>query len=128
LEALRAYTHGSAWFSSDEDRKGTLTADAFADLAVLSDDYLTVDDHDIAAISSVLTMVGGRVVHGAKEFSHLAPPMPTASPDWSAAGAHVHVAPPPTGACTTHTVAQATAHQHARRIAPDPFAGACWAI
>jgi hypothetical protein len=39
-----------------------------ADFAVLSADYFTVDPSEIAAIRSVLTVVGGRVVHATDEF------------------------------------------------------------
>jgi predicted amidohydrolase YtcJ len=63
LEALAAYTTGSAWFSREEERRGRLTPGYAADLAVLSDDYLTVDDGAIETITSVLTLVNGRVVH-----------------------------------------------------------------
>jgi predicted amidohydrolase YtcJ len=82
-EALRLYTHGSAWFSHEDDRKGTLAVGRVADLAVLSDDYFSVDDDAIRGLESVLTMVGGKVVHGAAEFATLAPPLPPVSPDWS---------------------------------------------
>ena len=82
-EALRLYTHGSAWFSHEDDRKGTLAVGRFADLAVLSDDYFAVEDDAIRGLESVLTLVGGKVVHGAQEFASLAPPLPSVSPDWS---------------------------------------------
>lgn len=82
-EALRRYTQGSAWFSREEDRKGTLAPGYFADLAVLSDDYFAVEPDEIRGIESVLTMVGGNVVHGAGEFAALAPDLPAPSPDWS---------------------------------------------
>ena len=82
-EALRLYTHGSAWFSHEDDRKGTLEPGRFADLAVLSDDYFAVEDDAIRGLESVLTMVGGRIVHGAGEYASLAPSLPPVSPDWS---------------------------------------------
>ena len=59
-EALRLYTHGSAWFSHEDDRKGTLAVGRFADLAVLSDDYFAVEDDAIRGLESVLTLVGGQ--------------------------------------------------------------------
>ena len=40
--ALRFYTLGSAWFSFDDDVRGSLEVGKLADLAVLSADYLTV--------------------------------------------------------------------------------------
>jgi hypothetical protein len=67
-EALEAYTVGSAWFSSDEKRKGTLGVGSVADFSVLSADFFTVDPTEIAAIRSVLTVVGGRVVHATDEY------------------------------------------------------------
>ena len=82
-EALRRYTQGSAWFSREENRKGTLAPGYFADLAVLSADYFAVEPDEIRGIESVLTMVGGKVVHGAREFAALAPELPAPSPDWS---------------------------------------------
>jgi hypothetical protein len=84
-EALRLYTVGSAWFSSEEDRKGAITAGQLADLAVLSADYFSIPEEDIKQLESVLTVVGGKVVHAAAEFSKLAPPPLQASPDWSPA-------------------------------------------
>jgi predicted amidohydrolase YtcJ len=62
-EALRLYTSGSAWFSFDEQKRGSLEAGKLADLAVLSKDYLTVPVDQIGDIASLLTMVGGRVVY-----------------------------------------------------------------
>ncbi|MBX3436790.1 MAG: amidohydrolase [Planctomycetaceae bacterium] len=82
-EALRLYTHGSAWFSHEDDRKGTLEPGRFADLAVLSDDYFAVEPEEIRGLECVLTMVGGRVVHGVGEYAKLSPDLPPVSPDWS---------------------------------------------
>ncbi len=81
--ALRLWTEGSAWFSSESGRKGRLVPGQFADLAVLSDDYFSVPDDAIKNISAVLTIVGGRIVHGDGPFRALAPELPPASPDWS---------------------------------------------
>ena len=86
-EALRLWTHGSAWFSGEAEVKGTLAPGMFADLAVLSDDYMTVPDAGIRQINAVLTMVGGDIVHGEGDFADLAPPLPPASPGWSPVGA-----------------------------------------
>jgi predicted amidohydrolase YtcJ len=82
-QALELWTAGSAWFSNDEGRKGRIAAGQFADLSVLSRDYFAVPEDEIADITSVLTIVGGRVVHGEDDFKSLAPPLPGASPDWS---------------------------------------------
>lgn len=69
LEALRLYTQGAAWFCFDDDRVGSFDAGKLADLAVLSADFLTVPDEDLRRIESVLTLVGGRVVHAAAPFA-----------------------------------------------------------
>ena len=63
LEALKAFTLGGAYFTFDEDRRGSLEPGKLADLAVLSDDLLTVPEDDIPNLHSLLTMVGGRVVY-----------------------------------------------------------------
>jgi predicted amidohydrolase YtcJ len=66
--ALRLYTVGSAWFSKDEAKRGTLEIDKFADLAVLSADYMTIPVGEIGNLQSLLTMVGGKVVYSAAPF------------------------------------------------------------
>jgi predicted amidohydrolase YtcJ len=70
-EALRMYTTGSAWFSFDEDVRGSLEAGKLADLAVLTRDYMTVPIDQVGGIESTLTMVGGRVVYAAGPFASL---------------------------------------------------------
>jgi hypothetical protein len=62
MGALRLYTMGSAWFSHDEDVRGSLEPGKLADLAVLSGDYLTVPVEQVGELESVLTKVGGRIV------------------------------------------------------------------
>ena len=71
-DALRFYTAGSAWVSHDDDERGTLEAGKWADLAVLSSDYMTVPVAEIGRIESVLTMVGGTVVYAAGGYRDLA--------------------------------------------------------
>jgi predicted amidohydrolase YtcJ len=83
LEALGMWTEGSAWFSTEGGKKGRIQAGQFADLAVLSEDLMTVADEAIAGIESLLTIVGGRIVHGAGPFDRLAPPPLPVSPDWA---------------------------------------------
>jgi predicted amidohydrolase YtcJ len=60
VEALRAYTHEAAWFSFEEHSRGRLLPGMLADLAVLDRDYLSVDEDEIPAVRSELTLVGGR--------------------------------------------------------------------
>jgi predicted amidohydrolase YtcJ len=81
--ALTLWTKGSAWFSGEEQRKGALRVGEYADLAVLSDDYFTVPGEAIKHITSLLTIVDGKIVHGSDAFRHFAPPLPPPSPDWS---------------------------------------------
>ena len=70
-EALRLYTAGSAWFTHDEGKRGTLAPGRLADLAVLDKDFLSVPSGEIGTIKSLLTMVGGRIVYGAGPFAAL---------------------------------------------------------
>jgi predicted amidohydrolase YtcJ len=67
-DALRMYTLGSAWFSYDEMKRGSLEVGKYADLAVLSKDYTTVPVDQIGGIESVLTMVSGRIVYSSGLF------------------------------------------------------------
>jgi len=64
-EALRMYSINAAWFSFDEDKRGSLEVGKYADLAVLSDDYMTVPVEKVGEITSLLTLVGGKAVYGA---------------------------------------------------------------
>ena len=63
MEALRCATADGAYLTFDEDKSGTLQAGKFADLAVLSADPLTVEESRIEGLTSLMTMVGGRIVH-----------------------------------------------------------------
>ena len=83
LEALRLYTVGSSWFSSEDAKKGSIVPGQFADLSVLSGDYLSVAEEQIKHLESVLTVVGGRIVFAAGEFKELDPPPLPISPHWS---------------------------------------------
>lgn len=86
--ALRLWTEGSAWFSTENGKKGRLSVGQLGDVSVLSDDYFRVPDRTIRDITSVLTIVGGRIVHGAGPYESLSPPLPPASPDWSPIGTY----------------------------------------
>lgn len=83
MEALRLYTVGSAWFSGEETKKGALVPGQLADLAVLSADYFSVPEEQIKRLESVLTIVGGTVVHATGKFAQQAPPPLPVSPDWA---------------------------------------------
>ncbi|MHA6627775.1 amidohydrolase [Pseudonocardia sichuanensis] len=62
-QALRAYTHGSAYAVREEHRKGTLTAGALADFTVLSEDLLAVEPERIAEVEVRATVVGGELAY-----------------------------------------------------------------
>jgi predicted amidohydrolase YtcJ len=70
-EALRLYTMGSAWFSHDEQERGSLEPGKLADLAVLSKDYMTVPAEQIGGIESLLTMLGGKIVYASRPYAQL---------------------------------------------------------
>jgi predicted amidohydrolase YtcJ len=83
--ALRMWTENNTWFSTEENKKGQIKVGQLADFAVLSADFFAVPEDDIAGLEAVLTVLGGKVVHGAGPFSGMAPPIPPAMPDWSPA-------------------------------------------
>jgi predicted amidohydrolase YtcJ len=83
LEALRRYTQGSAWFSGEETKKGAIVPGQLADLALLSSDYFTVPEEEIKGIQSMMTIVDGKVVYAAGDFTSLSPPPLPVLPEWS---------------------------------------------
>ena len=87
-EALFHHTVGSAWISQESVLKGRLKPGQFADLAVLNAPYLDVDDEDLRAIESELTITGGRIVHAAGEFASRGTKLPPISPNWSPVAAY----------------------------------------
>ena len=116
--ALELFTHGSAWFSSEQGKKGQIKVGQLADVAALSADFFSVEEEAIKWIESVLTIVDGKVVHAAAEFDKLGPPQVPVLPEWSPVAkvpghwkpaaplaAQVHQC---VGACAVH------AHSHER--------------
>jgi len=82
--ALRMWTENVTWFSNEEGKKGRIQAGQLADIVVPDRDFFSCSESEIADISALLTIVGGRVVYGAgdfKRFDDNAPP--PAMPDWS---------------------------------------------
>jgi predicted amidohydrolase YtcJ len=73
-QALEMYTKNPAFMANDDGWRGSLEAGKAADLAVLSADYMTAPVKGIGSIRSLLTMVGGRVVHADGPFADLMPP------------------------------------------------------
>ena len=67
-EALRLYTRDNGWFLREEDRLGSVEPGKLADLAVLDRDYFSVPDEELKRLRSVLTLVGGRIVHDSGEL------------------------------------------------------------
>jgi hypothetical protein len=149
LDALRLWTGANTWFSGEEGKKGEIKVGQLADLAVLSEDFFSVAEDSIQHITSVLTLLGGKAVHGDGEFRHLAPDLPAPMPDWSPVRTFGGYARDSKSAAQKHAIAAATCgcahgcrihgHAHAkaqtRAIADESrpaFWGSlgcsCWAI
>ena len=62
-EAIRAYTASGAFLNFEENVKGSLQSGKFADMIVLSDDILTVDEEKIMDIVVEQTYVDGKLVY-----------------------------------------------------------------
>ena len=83
-QALRMWTENVTWFSNEEGKKGRIEAGQLADIVVPDRDFYACAEDEIADTTSLLTMVGGKVVYAAGEFASFdeaAPP--PAMPDWS---------------------------------------------
>ena len=63
LEALQSYTINAAYGAFEEDIKGSLTVGKLADITVLSQDVMTIDEDAIPSTEIVYTIVGGEVVY-----------------------------------------------------------------
>jgi predicted amidohydrolase YtcJ len=120
--ALRLYTEGSAWFSTEDGRKGAIKPGQYADLAVLDRDLFKVPEDQIRETASLLTVVGGKIVWADGNFSKLSPPPLPAAPAWSpvaAYGGYQHQAASPASrqrmasACGCSTVCGVHGHAHA---------------
>jgi predicted amidohydrolase YtcJ len=64
-EFLHLYTRANQWFlgGPDEYLLGSIEVGRLGDIVVLNDDYFTVPDEQLKQLRSVLTVVGGVVVH-----------------------------------------------------------------
>ena len=60
-EALQTYTLNNAIAAFEEDIKGTLTPGKYADIVVLSQDLLTVEEEKIPETTVDVTIVGGEI-------------------------------------------------------------------
>jgi predicted amidohydrolase YtcJ len=65
-QAVRAYTSGSAYAEFADADKGTLVKGKVADISVLSDDIFTMPPAEMPKTRSILTILGGKVVHDEK--------------------------------------------------------------
>ncbi|RFZ85251.1 amidohydrolase [Mucilaginibacter terrenus] len=81
--ALEIYTRGSAWFSGEQQKKGSISKGQLADLVVLDRDLFTVNEEEIKSIEAELTIVDGQIVYAAGFFSKYDPPSVPILPDWS---------------------------------------------
>src|SRR5271156_10457 len=82
--ALRMWSENVTWFSNEEGRKGRIQVGQLADLIVPDRDFFSCAEAEITGITSLLTVIGGRVVYGSGSFARFddqAPP--PAMPDWS---------------------------------------------
>lgn len=66
-EAVRAYTHGSAYAEGAEKVKGAIAPGMLADMVMLSDDIFRIDPVKIENVIVRLTIMDGRVVYEANE-------------------------------------------------------------
>jgi predicted amidohydrolase YtcJ len=143
--ALRMWSENVTWFSNEEGRKGRIQVGQLADLIVPDRDYFSCAEQEIAGITSLLTVVGGRVVYGSGSFARFddqAPP--PAMPDWSPVRVYGGygawgdpmqrvVAPACTSHCNVHSHGHAAGWSANLPIADlKSFWGAlgcsCWAI
>ena len=65
-EALELYTRSNGWFVREENSLGSIEVGKNADLVVLDRDYFSVPNDELKRIRSVMTIVGGNIVHDAK--------------------------------------------------------------
>jgi hypothetical protein len=151
--ALRMYTAAGAVLTGEAAKKGTIEVGKYADLAVLSDDYFTVPDEEIAGIEALLTIAGGRIVYPSDSYEGQGEPLPPLTVGWSPVarfggyqnltpGAWSSVVPaaqPPAGARQARALADAAADSAQQRAwreargelvrqldAPDGPLGGCY--
>jgi hypothetical protein len=131
MEALRLWTVGSSWFSTEQGTKGSIVADQLADLAVLSADYFSVPEDEIKNLESVLTIVGGKPVYAAEEFADLAPPLPPVLPEWSPVAAYGGYRKAATAPAVAHSAlphSHAGGHRRRERETNGGMGCLCWAF
>lgn len=65
-DALRMFTTWAAFAAFEEDKRGSITPGKWADLTVLDKDIMTIPEADILTTRTVMTIIGGEVVHNAR--------------------------------------------------------------
>ena len=83
ITALKLFTVGGYSLIREDNNKGRIKKGYSADLDILSDDYLSVPDEQVKSITSLLTIVDGKVVWGDADYLSMAPPKLAVIPDWS---------------------------------------------
>lgn len=148
--ALRMWTERVAWFSNEEGNKGLIKEGQLADLVVPDRDYFGCPEQEIAGITSLMTVVGGRIVYAADVFAPYDPPIPPPMPDWSpvrsyggygawAADLATRTSVPQATHCGCANACSVHGHQHAKawtsRVPASDLKGfwgalgcACWAV
>jgi predicted amidohydrolase YtcJ len=65
-QALRLYTNAGPYYTFEEEKKGAIEVGKFADMVVLSADYLSVPEAEIKDIKPLQTIVNDKVVYDAR--------------------------------------------------------------
>jgi predicted amidohydrolase YtcJ len=71
-EAIRLYSEANGWFAKEESDLGSIEPGKFGDVVVLDRDFFdprAVPNDAVRKMKSLLTVVGGKVVHSAGPFS-----------------------------------------------------------
>jgi predicted amidohydrolase YtcJ len=71
MSALKLYTASNAWFLGEEDSLGSLEAGKLADLVILDQPFLEIDEEEIRNVRPLLTMIGGKVTHARGTYNYL---------------------------------------------------------
>ncbi|MFN0177385.1 MAG: amidohydrolase [Gemmatimonadales bacterium] len=65
-EGLKMFTRYAAIAAFEEDKRGSITKGKWADLTVLDRDILTVPEAEILGTKTLMTIIGGEIVHDAR--------------------------------------------------------------
>ncbi|HEY5825335.1 MAG TPA: amidohydrolase [Cyclobacteriaceae bacterium] len=81
--ALKLFTIGGYQLIKEDQAKGKIRKGYVADITILSNDYFTVPDEEVKDITSLLTIVDGKIVWGVSSFYNQSPAGIPALPEWS---------------------------------------------